>query len=402
MVLKINGNRFDKWSNLAVSLMHASVGSSFSFDMYFDPSNPVHKKILLPGAYNEVTIVSDPTKQHKKGELLLTGVLLSPSFDSSAVKKLTTCSGYSRTQVLQDCEWAAAFPTTQANGQSLFTLAQMACNQFGLSLNPFQPVPSEANEVLAQLDVPNEGESVSDYLADIAMDFDIVLSHDNAGNLVLTKAADTAPIYRFAGNMPGVSIKLQFDGQAMHSHIIAKAQGGDQTSVILDNPYVVQRFNYRNAAINNGNILNAKVGGLNILNEFSSGFRPKVVYQTKSEKTNVSIDKVARQALSDELRALKVQIQVSSWTLNGKVIRPNTYVTVNAPECFLYCDTKLFVEQVDFIGSPDEETAIISCVVPEVYNGKDPVNLFLVCFNKIKDDFNSTIIRSDDRRRLNL
>ena len=43
---------------------------------------------------------------------------------------------------------------------------------------------------------------------------------------------------------------------------------------------------------------------------------------------------------------------------------------------YLFNKTKLFVERVDFSGDERQETCIMSYVVPEVYNGQLPVNIF--------------------------
>ena len=59
---------------------------------------------------------------------------------------------------------------------------------------------------------------------------------------------------------------------------------------------------------------------------------------------------------------------------NGNRIRPNALIDVTAPECNINRRTQFFIEQVQLIETNTEQTAILTCVVPEVHNGDVPIN----------------------------
>jgi len=369
MKLKINGNILDKYSNLIVSLIYASACSVFSFDLYFDPWNKLHREIMLPGAYNEAVIISD------SGEVLITGILLSVSFKDSAKRSLVSISGYSKTGVLQDCNYLEdgngniVFPK-QANGKNLYSIAQDICGALGLNVITVGNVMSDISSPFAEAQ-PDDGDSCLDYLNDIAKKKNIIISHDELGNLVLTRAMDAQALFDFTSGMPGIEFSLNFDGQQMHSSITAKIQGG--TSQTVMNPYVQLKshINYTQGASQGLERTAPKMTGKK---QYDKAYRPTAFVQTQGDDNDT--DDTAQQALAKELKAIQITGKMTGWELAGKIVRPNNFHTITSPNMYLFNKTKLFVERVDFSGDERQETCIMSYVVPEVYNGQLPVNIF--------------------------
>lgn len=358
MKIRVCGIEIDKWQNMSVQLLFNSVKSTFSFDMYFDNQNSDHRKILLPGAYNQCVIVSDG------GETLLTGVIVSQSFRSATLPFLVTVSGYSLTGVLDDSPYSALFSTTQSDGKTFLQICQAVCDQFGFGLldktegevDKLQPITTSNSK---------ESESVSSYLSGIAKDSNIVLSHDENGNLVLEVATTSEPIFDFTAGMPGVEYGLSFDGQRMHNIITAASQGGAAQLAEVKNPYVAPQggLNYLNIAFNS-------TIGIQKRNIFTTGYRPTRVIQTDTDAT--SIQDVADQALADELQAINVSVRIDRWELNNKIVKPNTIITIQNPELYLFNKIKFFVQGVLLEGDNKESTATLDCVVPEAFNGVVP------------------------------
>ena len=147
-------------------------------------------------------------------------------------------------------------------------------------------------------------------------------------------------------------MSLSFNGQAMHSHIIATQQADATANAIpymstLRNPYVPYVF------------------------------RPKVI------TVNQPIDGIdhtleaAKNYLCNELRNLKVIITTDRWTFpNGSVIRPNHVITIQNDDIYLYKPSKWFIESVELEGDEKSETAKITCTLPSCYDYSQPTYLF--------------------------
>lgn len=347
MILKINDRirtrQLEFFNQFKLSLKFDSVGSVFSFDYYFDPNNTEHKELSCIGHFHTCTI------EHND-ELLVTGQVLSINFTGAAQRQLVSIGGYALPGILEDCDIP---PDTalQTEGLNLRQIAQQLCNRFGLKL-VVDAAASAVDEVF-DITTAKDGQNIKSYLTELAAQKDIVISHTAQGALLFTKAVTKNPIFDFdftTGAMPGTNMVLNFNGQAMHSHITVRGQAdvdaGNASESTVRNPYVFPEAVYR----------------------------PKVI--TQSSGTDIDSDKAARHALAAELKNLKLTIQLDRWIINGKIIRPGNYITVLNPEIYLYKKSTWFIEQVDFAGNEKEMIATLQCVLPEVYNGQTPEYLF--------------------------
>jgi len=196
-------------------------------------------------------------------------------------------------------------------------------------------------------------QNIKAYLSKLASYQNIILSHDQYGNVVFTKAkVNYRSSATYKKGVPGTSMSLSFNGQAMHSHIIATQQADATANAIpfmstLRNPYVPYVF------------------------------RPKVI------TVNQPIDGIdhtleaAKNYLCNELRNLKVIITTDRWTFpNGKVIRPNHVVTIENDDIYLYKPAKFFIENVELEGDEKQQIAKITCALPSCYDYSQPTYLF--------------------------
>lgn len=376
MNIRINGRTIDKWSNLSVTRIYNSVKSVFSFDIYWDPQDPdsYWRNVLLPGAYNTCTIVSD------SGNIVITGVMNAPSFRSGAQKYLVNISGSSITGVLDDVEYSAIVTDTQSNGLTIFQIACNCSNPLGIY------VIDNTKGLLSQpqsQNAPDINQKCSGYLDDLCRDINVVLTHDQYGNLLLDTPSNDKVAYNFTDGMPGIEIELSFNGEGMHSKLIGKTSADIANSspqnVFAYNPYVPSgtAFNFRNAARNNDTIFNAPASQgmqLQIISEYDSANRPGVYIQTDTDATN--LQDFINQKLAEELRCISVTVYINTWLLGEMGAAPGMIITILSPENYLFRPTKFFVEHVDLAGDEKSSTAILKCVVPEVYNGKKPINIF--------------------------
>lgn len=342
MILKIGTKKISRFNAVDVTLKYDSVASTFAFQYFYDPNDTELPELSELGAFRSVTVEDE-------GELLLTGTLLSHGHSDAAEKQLSSVSGYSTPGVLEDCEIPPSAYPLQSDGKTLRQIVSKLIQPFGISLIVDSDVAAASDGVIVVSTAESSG-SVKAYLAELATQKNIILSHDASGNLLMTRSKPGAsPTYSLSRSQPVTGMSLTFNGQALHSEITvmkqADSDGGNAGQAAVSNPYVIRTF------------------------------RPSVKTQTSG--TDVSTPSAARSALSDELRAIALTINLSTWRIDNKLIRPNTIVTILNPEIGIKKSTNWFIESVQFTGNETAQTCVLQCVLPEVHNSAAVKNIFL-------------------------
>jgi prophage tail gpP-like protein len=345
MILKVGNKKIERFNSVDVVLKYDSVASTFAFSFYYDQGSPIGRI----GNYARCVIEDD-------GETLITGTVLSATYRDSAVKSLSTISGYSVPGVLEDCEIPTKLYPLQSDGKSLKEITEALIKPFGFGLvidqgQNFTEIIDKANEVIAT-STAEASQSIKAYLASIASQKNIVISHTVGGSLRFTRAyASGRSRHTFNQGQPNILIDVAFSGQSMHSEITVVKQadidGGNAGESSVNNPYV-------------------------------NGYRPKVIVQTSG--TDIDSLQAAKNALADELKSIKVVISIGGldkWRYNGNKLRVNELVDVTSPQCRITKKTQFFIEEVHLHEDPQTgQSAVLTCVVPEVHNGQTPFNRF--------------------------
>jgi prophage tail gpP-like protein len=342
---RFKNRKIDFFNNFSLNLAHDTAASAFNFNFYFDPENIEHKEFACITHYHIVELFYFD-------ELVVTGNIINNKFRVSSVKELSGVNGYSLPGVLGDCEIPIELYPLQTDGLSLREIAQRLIKPFGIKMI-VDPAVSSKMDKSFDTSTASESQTVISYLVELASQKDIIISHDEKGNLLFTEAkTDKAPIIDFdlSKAVPvGTSFDFEVDGQSMHSKITVQKQasvdGGNAGSQTIRNPYVLQ-----------------------------SVHRPTVKSQSSGDDNDTSL--AANRALSNELRAVKLTITTDRWVIDGKVIRPNNTITIIAPHLYIFKKTKFFIESVSLTGDNVKTTAVLNCVLPEVYNGKVPESIF--------------------------
>lgn len=351
MILKVNGKKVDFFNGFQLDTKYDAVASTFSFVAYFNPDNPDHKELFRPGQYARCTV------EHND-ELILTGTLLSVTFNSGPLKQLAAIGGYSLPGVLEDCEIPTSAYPLQSDGLSLRQIASKFLAPFNITMMVDDAVSAAMSSVF-ETSLAKESQSVKAYLTELAAQKNITISHNAAGELVFTTAkTKQEPILDFtnqstdrrqvfvAGQTINTGMSLSFNGQSLHKSIAVIKQASDTDNAAeasVRNPYVPI-------------------------------FRSKVMQQ--SSGTDNTTSQAARNALGEELANIKLTITTDRWEVDGKLLKPNNIVTVTNPELFLYRKTRWFIESINFTGDNVQTIATLNCVLPEVYNGETPKNIF--------------------------
>jgi prophage tail gpP-like protein len=256
---------------------------------------------------------------------------------------------------------------------------------FGLKL-VIDPLIDKYVNVNYDIMEAKETQKIKDFLAKIASQKHVILTHDEFGNVRYTKAkvgsetttdetltnvkvtpvsaevsgapdynaqrivtVDYKPVFTFSGTDPDVKMKLICNGQNMHSTITAMKQGDPTgTQEVIDativNPYV------------------------------TSVYRPKVSVQSASTGADAPI--TARNILSDELKNITLSIETKSWYLGSKIAKVNSLVNVVSSRLFLFKRTLFFIREITYSGDEEKQIATLSCVIPDVFTDGQPVNIF--------------------------
>lgn len=400
MEIVINGRRMNSWLRVAIDNRYDAICSTFSVDFYFDPESSADRLTFRPGAYHSITI-------SHKGVLLLTGYVTKHGFASAGdpPKQVATLSGYSKTGVLQDCQYGSQQSPlgggfTQANqffNVDIRTVAEQVCNAFGLKAIVDREVLDD-DRAMAEYTQPKIGieETAADFLISLCRQKNINLWCNEKGQLVLSKpkVGDIVTTERtyvrenvLSGkvdyyNDPGdvyptatVSTKsrpvmfnfvagtwtkmhMDFDLRGMH-YQIQVVTNQDQYDETTRNPYVGYGY------VGHGDISKAY-----------QQLRFRRVKQTASSDDVNETDITARAVLGDELKGFAVNIHVDRWILDGHMITPNQMVTIKNPECYIFKETKFFIQSVTYSMDNVSETAILTCVLPDCFLSTPVKNIF--------------------------
>lgn len=332
------------FNKFKVRLVFDSIASTFSFGFLFNEKNREQAEMACVSHYHEAILQHD-------GETLITGILLNQGFSESAVAEYSEFGGYSHPGVLEDCSIPPDLYPLQTDGLSLADIANKLAARFHIKCVIDPSVSKEMNKVISK-STAEPTQTVKDYLAELCKQRYVVMTHNEKGDLFFTKAkTDLQPIIDFSDGVIGTNIKMNFNGQGLHSHITvmkqASSSGGNAGEFTIKNPYVPV----------------AKI------------FRPKVIILSSGD--DITIEEAAKQALAAELKNITFSIKTDRWKVDGKIIRPNNVVTIYSPKNFIYKKIKVFIESIDYDGDNESMTAELNCVLPEVYNGETPKNIFV-------------------------
>ena len=360
--IKISGEEFSNFQNFKLTLKFNSIASTFSFDALFDETNERQKTLFRPFGYRKCEIFNDSNK------LMLTGVILNHGFKTNEKKNLTSVGGYSVTGVLEDSNISPSRYPLESNGKTVKQIVQTLISDFGISLGEFSAdFDSKAieavNEVIEK-STSSPTKTIKSYLSDICAQRNLLLTHNAKGQIVITRSNKKKASIRKLASGDYTSISLACNGQKMHDEITVMRQASleneNATQETIRNPFITE---FRT--------------DITPKNPFVPNIRPSVKKQDSGQDSTATT--AAQNALANELTNITFTIQVPKWEwIKGQMILPDTIVTIPPqPELHIEKEFKLFIETVAFSGTTKSQVSTLSCVLPEVYNGEIPTNIFL-------------------------
>jgi len=329
MKVMFRDKSFEYFSEFSVTLTYSAVASNFNF-------LALNSVLGQPLVYSFVKLFGEDD------QLLITGYILSSGYKISNKPEYEQYPGYSITGVLEDC--SVPYPL-QTDNLSLRQIASQLLRPFGINFLVSSSVASDM-DLPYEKSTADDGQTIKDYLSELATQRGIILSHDEDGRLIFTKIEPNKlkPIAFFTEGLEGcTSISLTANGQAMHSSITvirqASAENPDAGEYTINNPYVTNRHRPIVRVLSSGNIFD--------------------------------IQKAARMELAKELSGIELTIETT------KFIRPGNIVEVQSDRLKLRRPTRFFVTQTDIKGTKEGITYSLKCVLPDVYSDNTVRNVFL-------------------------
>lgn len=370
--VRITGKEFTNINNFRLGLNFDAIASTFSFDALFDPDNEQHRVIFRPLSYRKCEVFAN-------GELILTGTIINHKFTTATTSTLVGVSGYSVSGVFENSSIPVSVYPLETNTQSLKEIAEKIAGPFGVPIivaadtsrsntvetgqvkTDNQQV-SEAADSELEKTATKPGQSVKSYLSKLASEKNLVLSNDKYGRMLITRAATGSNPIGLLVESGGTQMTLSANGAAVHDTITTVRQADEFTDnaseTTITNPLIVPFST--NLAPNN---------------RFVSNVRPLVKVQDSGKDDNSRSTTMT--ALSNEAKSISVSVTLDSWYIEGDLIDVNKTILLQSPRNFLFNPTKFFIQSAEFSGTPQAQTCVLKCVLPEVYTGQIPANPFL-------------------------
>jgi prophage tail gpP-like protein len=374
MTIKIDGHIVDFFTAVSVSLKLDSIASTFTFQTRFSAQNIDHQELLKPLQYKRVEIFSGSNR------LMLTGTILNHHFQSNMGRNLVTISGYSLSGILEDVTIPVKDYPLESTGRSLKDIATRLCGLYNIGLviadtgnklaydplpkekkiffsdrSKFEKLKSKVSQVFGRTSA-SPTESVKGYLAKLASQKNLILSHTNKGEVLLFSVDyDAKPAYFFTkGNT--ISMDFKINGQGLHSEINVVRQPSDE-----------------NAGVSTAD---------KAINTLIPIFRPTTKILTSGTDTDVKDG--ADNELAAELRGITLTLKLQG--VNEFLdLAPGDIISVHNHYIYCYAYNRFMIETITFNEDPKESTTEINCLIPESFTGGPKIrNIF---FNHNDTDY---------------
>lgn len=329
------GQRFGEWTDIELQFGLDSY-SALSLGGPFDHEREEVRRAFQPLMFPQVTVSIGE-------ELVLTGRVkdVSPSVDASSASVAVTV--YSLPQDLTEVCVPVELLPLEFNGLDLKQIAgTMATATIGVGV-VFDGTPGAK---FARIRCEPEG-VVHPFLVELALQRGYVLSDKPNGDLLFrSEGATGSPVARLKGQPLG-KVTAAFQPGSWFSSITGRAsqRAGKSGS----------RYTQRNSLYRGSN--------------------PREFIASVSDTESADVPQATR-AMVGRMAAAVVSYQVEdlpTWRdPSGSLWKPNTTVTLLAPEAMVYRETELLIRTVTLKQTAERETATLGLVLPGAFGGVMP------------------------------
>ena len=356
MEVVINGKSISYFNSGSITLKLDSIASVFEFSAYFKPQEKEFQELFKPMQYLPIEIYNE------KKKLIFTGTILNHRFTSNKGREVVIISGYSKSGILEDvCIPPSENYSLENNNKSLKDIATQLCGLFGINVlvsnqaksiseavvsntgkstkekSDYESIKAKAGSVFGRTSA-SPTESIRDYLAKLASQKNIVLSHNEKGEVLLFQPDyNQLPKYFFTkGNT--ISMTADYNGQALHSDIYIVRQPSDENEG-------VSTFDRAK------NTLVAK-------------YRPTTKIMSSGEDAQTK--DAAKNELASELKAIQLTLELQGLF---DEIYPGEIVNVHNHYIYCYAYNRFMVDSITMKFDSKSDTTTLNLVVPETFTG---------------------------------
>lgn len=334
VTILIDGNRWRFFHDLEIQLA-VDQFSTVTFTSPFEADRALFRSTFRPFSYKPLSILVN-------GQALLTGTLVGVEPKIESGSKTVACAGYSLPSVLQDANAPASNFPLEFHNLTLLQIAQQLAKKFSITVRSDQSTGAAFRKVKLHPE-----QKIHEFLADLARQRGLVITDAPDGSLVfLTSIGKGAPIARFKeGQSPLRSVSGTFSPQSYYSEItgIAKAKSGR----------IGSRFTATNSRL-------------------QSVVRPNTFELEETEKGDLP-GAVAAKIARMFGNMISYVVEVDTWQdPNGNLWKPNTLVTLYAPDCMIYKEVTFLIRNVVFRQQENSFAASLGLVLPGVFSSEIP------------------------------
>lgn len=336
----IEGKRFRFWDKVSVTLGFDSV-DTVTFTAPFDPGSPDFRDLFRPFTYKQVDVTVGE-------ETLFTGTVVDviPSMTGSGNAVAVKC--YSLPGVLGDCQVPASAVPLQFNGAGLAEITTSLLDPFGLS-SEFS-ANAEEGDIFKKVNCAPDRVAL-DFLVDLAKQRGLVITSSAAGALLYDAAdLDSKPVAKLTQGAPILEITPVFKPQDYYSSVtgIVPVLVGTEVQKLLG-------------------VATTKKRQITVRNPRLSGvIRPHTFAAESAIEVNSKAARFFAQSAS-------YTVKVGTWRdPQGALWRPNTKVTINAPQAMVYSDYDFLVRTVTLA---EDYTSTLNVTIPEAFTSEQPTRL---------------------------
>jgi prophage tail gpP-like protein len=345
-----------------INLKLDSIASTFEFAARFNAQNIEHQELFKPLQYKDVEIYNT------KDKLIFTGTILNHRFKSNSTRELVIISGYSKSGILEDVTIPLSAYPLESNNRSLKDIAERLCGLFGIKVlisnqgktitdtiikdkptnirakSDFETIKSKSNILFGRTSA-GPTETVKDYLSKLAGQKNIILSHNEKGEVLLFQPdLLQKPKYFFTkGN--SIAMSMDINGQSLHSDIIVVRQPSDENEGV-------------STVDSTKNTLIGK-------------YRPTT--KILSSGVDTETKDAAENELASELKNITATVELQGLF---DEIYPGEIVNVHNHYIYNYAYNRWLVDSITLKFDEKSDTTTLNLVPPESFSGDNPRNLF--------------------------
>lgn len=334
MKIKINGRICENFTGISITRNLDSIASTFSFKVRFNPENDDHKELFKPLKYHKVEIFKD------NGVLMFTGVILGHAFESDSGWNLLTISGYSKSGILEDVTIPPSLYPLESNGKNLKEIAKRLCDAYGIGIVFDKSIDVELSRAFKKT-TADSSESVKSYISKLTSQRNILLSHNEKGEVVMFKPNTNAKPKYYFNKDNTLKMSSSWNGQGMHSVI-----------------NVVRQPSKENSGVSTVDVAKNALIGV---------FRPTTKVLSSGEDTDTK--KAADNELAAELKNITVKVELQG--LFDDIV-PGDLINIHNHEIYSFAYSRWIVSSIALNKDESSETTSIDLVLPETYNSQIP------------------------------